>query len=142
MIYLICNQERLQSGKPTRKELIIMENKKMTKKEMFGEILKRVSDNTEMVEFLNHEIELLERKASKSTQTKTQKENEGIKEIILNALTEIGKPVTITELQNANTELAEFSKQKISALLKQLVDSQVVDKMIDKKKSYFTVKSV
>ena len=114
----------------------------MTKKEMFGEILKRVSDNTEMVEFLNHEIELLERKASKSTQTKTQKENEGIKEIILNALTEIGKPVTITELQNANTELAEFSNQKISALLKQLVDSQVVDKMIDKKKSYFTVKSV
>lgn len=119
-----------------------MENKKMTKKEMFGEILKRVSDNTEMVEFLNHEIELLERKASKSTQTKTQKENEGIKEIILNALTEIGKPVTITELQNANTELAEFSNQKISALLKQLVDSKVVDKMIDKKKSYFTVKSV
>ena len=119
-----------------------MENKKMTKKEMFGEILKRVNDNTEMVEFLNHEIELLERKASKSTQTKTQKENEGIKEIILNALTEIGKPVTITELQNANTELAEFSNQKISALLKQLVDSQVVDKMIDKKKSYFTVKSV
>ena len=114
----------------------------MTKKEMFGEILKRVSDNTEMVEFLNHEIELLERKASKSTQTKTQKENEGIKEIILNTLTEIGKPVTITELQNANTELAEFSNQKISALLKQLVDSQVVDKMIDKKKSYFTVKSV
>ena len=114
----------------------------MTKKEMFGEILKRVSDNTEMVEFLNHEIELLERKASKSTQTKTQKENEGIKEIILNALTEIGKPVTITELQNANTELAEFSNQKISALLKQLVDSQVVNKMIDKKKSYFTVKSV
>ena len=55
-----------------------MENKKMTKKEMFGEILKRVSDNTEMVEFLNHEIELLERKASKSTHTKTQKENEGI----------------------------------------------------------------
>ena len=116
-----------------------MENKKMTKKEMFREILKRVSDNTEMVEFLNHEIELLE---SKSTQTKTQKENEGIKEIILNTLTEIGKPVTITELQNANTELAEFSNQKISALLKQLVDSQVVDKMIDKKKSYFTVKSV
>lgn len=138
----MCNQERLQSGKPTGKELIIMENKKMTKKEMFREILKRVSDNTEMVEFLNHEIELLERKASKSTQTKTQKENEGIKEIILNTLTEIGKPVTITELQNANTELAEFSNQKISALLKQLVDSQVVDKMIDKKKSYFTVKSV
>lgn len=114
----------------------------MTKKEMFGEILKRVSDNTEMVEFLNHEIELLERKASKSTQTKTQKENEGIKEIILNTLTEISKPVTITELQNANTELAEFSNQKISALLKQLVDSKVIDKMIDKKKSFFSVKSV
>ena len=64
MILLFCNLERRKSCKTTGKELISMEDKKMTKKEMFGEILKRVSDNTEMVEFLNHEIELLERKAS------------------------------------------------------------------------------
>ena len=83
-----------------------------------------------------------EKVVKKTPKERVQKENEGIKEIILNTLTDIGKPVTITELQTANNELAEFSNQKISALLKQLVDSQVVDKMIDKKKSYFTVKSV
>lgn len=118
--------------------------KKLTKKDLFGELLKigEVASNKALVDFINHEIELLEKKNSKSTQTKTQKENEGIKELILNALTEIGKPVTITELQNANTELADFSNQKISALLKQLVESQAVDKIVDKKKSYFTVKSV
>lgn len=116
-----------------------MENKKMTKKEMF-EILKGiVADNTEMVEFIDHEIELLSRKSSKSTQTKTQKENETIKEVIVNALTEIGKPVTISELQSVNSQMAEFSNQKLSALLKQLVDSQVVVKTTDKKKSYFSI---
>ena len=117
-----------------------MENKKMTKKEMFGEILKRVSDNTEMVEFLNHEIELLERKSSKSTQTKTQIENENIKVAIVKALTEIAKPVTITEMQELNTEMANYSNQKLSALLKQLVENdKKVVKTVDKKKSYFTV---
>lgn len=114
---------------------------KMTKKEMFAEILKveGVAENTAMVEFINHEIELLTRKGSKSTPSKTQIENEGIKEVIVNALTEIGTPVTITELQENCKELASYSNQKISALLKQLVDSKVVVKSTDKKKSYFTV---
>lgn len=123
-----------------------MENKKMTKKQIFGgavEILEKLENvNVEIIEGLKHEIELLDRKNSKSTQTKIQVENENIKTDIVNALKGIGKPVTITELQTANENMANFSNQKLSALLKQLVDSQVVDKMIDKKKSYFTVKSV
>lgn len=113
--------------------------KKVTKKEMFEMIKGVCADNTQIIDFCDHEIELLERKASKSTQTKTQKENEGIIETIFNALASVGKPVTITELQNAIPELAEYSNQKISALLKKLVDSNQVTKTIDKKKSYFSV---
>ena len=114
---------------------------KMTKKEMFAEILKvkGVAENTAMVDFINHEIELLNRKGSKSTPSKTQIENKGIKEVIVNALTEIATPVTITDLQAKCEDLASYSNQKISALLKQLVDSKVVVKSTDKKKSYFTV---
>ena len=112
---------------------------KMTKREMF-EMIKGVCVNdTRIVEFCEHEIELLNRKSSKNTQTKTKIENESIKVAIVNALTEIAKPVTITEMQELNTEMANYSNQKLSALLKQLVESNQVVKTVDKKKSYFTV---
>ena len=112
---------------------------KMTKKEMFEMIKGVCANDTRIVEFCDHEIELLTRKASKSTMTKTQKENEGIMEIIVNALKNLDKAVTITELQGVCAELADYSNQKISALLKKLVDSNQVVKTVDKKKSYFSI---
>ena len=111
----------------------------MTKKEMFEMIKGVCANDTRIVEFCDHEIELLTRKASKSTMTKTQKENEGIMEIIVNALKNLDKAVTITELQGICTELADYSNQKISALLKKIVDSNQVVKTVDKKKSYFSI---
>lgn len=93
----------------------------------------------DIINFVNHEIELLDRKHSKTSQTKTQKENELIKESIVKVLTEIDRPVTITELQNESAEMEVYSNQKLSALLKQLVQSGIVTKTIDKKKSYFSV---
>ena len=119
---------------------------KMTKKEWLVEIKAIVETaeldeekRAEMTEFINHEVELLEKKHSKSGQTKTQKENLEFMEKIMAALAEVGKPITITELQNANTEMAEFSNQKLSALLKKLVDGGRVVKTQEKKKSYFSV---
>ena len=113
---------------------------KMTKREMFEMIKGVCANDTRIVEFCEHEIELLNRKSSKSTQTKTQIENENIKGAIVNALTEIAKPVTITEMQELNPEMANYSNQKLSALLKQLVENdKKVVKTVDKKKSYFTV---
>lgn len=93
----------------------------------------------DVINFVNHEIELLDRKHSKTSQTKTQKENELIKESIVKVLIEIDRPVTITELQNESAEMEVYSNQKLSALLKQLVQSGIVTKTIDKKKSYFSV---
>ena len=112
---------------------------KMTKKEMFEMIKGVCANDTRIVEFCDHEIELLTRKASKYTMTKTQKENEGIMEIIVNALKHLDKAVTITELHGTCAELADYSNQKISALLKKLVDSNQVVKTVDKKKSYFSI---
>ena len=112
---------------------------KMTKREMFEMIKGVCANDTRIVEFCEHEIELLNRKSSKNTQTKTQIENESIKVAIVNALNEIGKAVTITELQESNAEMGTYSNQKLSALLKQLVESNEVVKTTDKKKSYFTV---
>ena len=113
------------------------EIKKMTKKDFFKELRGMVADRQDLVDFIDHEIELLSKKSSRTAPTKTQVENEKIKEKIVATLVELGKYATITDIQNANTELADLSNQKISALLKQLYDNKVIEKVIDKKKAYF-----
>lgn len=116
-----------------------MENKKMTKRDCFKEILEIVKGNEDLTNFINHELELLDKKNSKSAMTKTQTENENIKKIIVNALTEIGTPVTITELQKKCVDLENYSNQKISALLKQLVDNEIVKKVVEKRVTRFYI---
>lgn len=112
---------------------------KVTKRDMFNFIKDSMADNQSVVDFCNHEIELLDRKASKSGSTKTQKENEVIMTSIVKSLKSVGCPVTITEFQSKCPEMANFSNQKLSALLKKLVDKGTVTKTVDKKKSYFSV---
>ena len=113
------------------------EIKKWTKKDYINELKVLVADRQDLVDFIDHEIELLSKKSSRTAPTKTQVENEKIKEKIVATLVELGKYATITDIQNANTELADLSNQKISALLKQLYDNKVIEKVIDKKKAYF-----
>ena len=113
--------------------------RKITKRDNFNEIIKIATElnRKDLVDFCNHEIELLDRKKSSDTKTKTQVANESIKETITNVLVESAAKMTISDIQNANSELSELSNQKMSALLKQLVDSQVISKVVDKKKAYF-----
>ena len=119
--------------------------KKMTKKEMFTMVANvvenaEVENKAEMLEFLAHEVELLNRKSGKSGQTKTQKENEVLVEQVFNALAELGKPVTVSEFMKESThEVATLSNQKLSALFKKLVEAERVVKTTEKKKSYFSV---
>ena len=87
--------------------------RKITKKDRFNQLLaiETVKQNTELVEFIKHEIELLEKKAGKSGATKTQKENEEIKSNLVVALAEIGKAVTISEFMKASEYAGQFSNQ-------------------------------
>ena len=68
--------------------------------------------------------------------TATQVANEGIKGVILETLAD--KSMTITEMQKANSELAELSNQKISALLSQMIKANLVVRVEDKRKAYFS----
>ena len=111
----------------------------MTKREMFNLIATVNSDNKEIVDFCKHEVALLDNKKSKSGQSKTQKENVILMDKIVSALGKCEIPVTITELQNEVAEMGTYSNQKLSALLKKLVESGRVIKTVDKKKSYFSV---
>ena len=113
-----------------------MANKK-TKKDLFLEVREVVAGNEELVAFVDHELELLDKKASAKS-TKVNDEQVALMDKIVNALNEIGRGVTISELQKENAEMAEYSNQKLSAMLKKLVDNKQVTKIVDKKKSYFT----
>lgn len=119
--------------------------KKMTKKEMYAQVIAMAQGKEvtvpaeEIVAFAEHEIELLTKKSGTATKTKTQKENEVFVEQVYEALVEIGKPMTVTELMGAHEKTACFSNQKLSALLKKLKDSGRIDKKVDGKKSYFFV---
>ena len=122
--------------------------KKATKKEMFGTLKNilfgiklDIPENTkeDLIKFIDHEIDLLNKKASASGQTKTQAENEKIKVVIAEELTKLARAVTISELQKESTELENFSNQKLSALLKQMVESGTVTRVVDKKKTMFKI---
>ena len=81
----------------------------------------------------------LEKRSTTKTPTKAQKENEIIMTNILNALASIGEPTTVTDLLAHGIEGYELTNQKVSALLKKLVDAGKVTKTIEKKKSYFSL---
>lgn len=115
-----------------------MSNNKKTKREFFGEIREIVKENAELVAFIDHELKLLDKKTSTKS-TKVNTEQVELMEKIVNTLNEIGRSVTISELQKENAEMAEYSNQKLSAMLKKLVDNKQVTKIVDKKKSYFMV---
>ena len=119
-----------------------MENvKKLTKKDLFGQAreLAVANGREDLVAFIDHEIELLNKKASTSKESQTQKENLVIMDKLYNELAHIGRAVTISEFQ-ANSEYAStFSNQKISALFKKMKEAGKIVKTIEKKKSYFSI---
>ena len=106
--------------------------------------MKEVQANVELVEKLTKMKEQFEKKNKssvgadgKKVLTAEQKKNEGLKETILEVLTRYEEPKQIKELIAENEELVNYTGQKISALMAQLVKAEKVIKVIDKKASKF-----
>lgn len=125
-----------------------MENtKKLTKRDYFEMIKVICEGRQDLIDFCDHELELLAKKNSKGGTTKTQTENVKVAEMLINELEKIGIPSTITELMNKSETIKEYklengnplSNQKISAIFKQLVENGTLTKSTEKKKSYFSV---
>ena len=109
-----------------------MTNKKMTKRDYFNELLEVIENHKDSIEnyedfkaFIEREIELLNKKRSNSKPTKTQIENDKIKEKILEVLTNANEVMTISELMTADG-LENYSNQKLSVLCHQLVNEYKV----------------
>lgn len=112
----------------------------MTKREMFAEIRKVVVDNAEMVAFIDHEIELLDRKSSSPKKpTKTQIENDGFKAEIVAYLTTVDTPKTIKELQAEIPSIGGLTNQRITHMLTDLVKAETLTKEYVKKTPYYSV---
>lgn len=116
-----------------------MAEKRTTKKEYFRmviDILKE-HDREDLIQVMEHEIALIEKKSSNAKLTKTQEANQDIKTLIIQELVRLGEPVTITDLLKNSVELYEAtagSNQKVSALMTQLKTSgQVVRGQVGKK---------
>lgn len=117
---------------------------KITKRESFKMIIEVLENNdrADLVEVMNHEIELLDKKKTSGKMTKTQTENVGIKEMILQALATANEPVTITDLLKNNVDLYDAtagSNQKVSALMTQLKKENKVVRTTNGKKALFSI---
>lgn len=136
-----------------------MANNKITKKEYFA-IVKDIveasgADNkADIVAFLDHEVELLNKKSGKSKATPTQATNAVTLSVIKEVLGELDKPVTITELltdvrlqsytetTRDGEKVIAMTNQKLSSLMKKLVDAGEVVRTEEKKKAYFSLSKV
>lgn len=116
---------------------------KVTKRERFAQLLaiNEVAQNQDLVDFINHEVELLTRKnSSEKKPTAAQLENEKTAEVVLATLVENGNGMTVTEIIKSNKDLGEFTNQKITAILRNLISADKVERIEDKRKTYFKAK--
>lgn len=121
---------------------------KITKREMFrgvinfienGEFAVEGLDSVKAIEMLSHEIELLERKNSSDKKpTAQQTVNNTIKDAIFNGM-ETNRLYTVTEIIKEVPECNELTNQRVSALMRQMVIDNLVEKIEEKRKSFFKV---
>jgi predicted transcriptional regulator len=115
---------------------------KMTYVKALEIAMKAVEDNKEVTEKLEALKESISKKNSAERKpTATQKANEEYKKAILSFM-EVGKKYTISELMKEVVELADLSNQRVSALVRQLKDSGLVERTEEKRKAYFSKKAV
>lgn len=110
-----------------------MANKKMTKKEMFAQILAHTVDKAER-EFLEHQIELLDKKSEGKGLTEAQKANEKLKEAILEGL---DSKMTISQMIKVIPACNGLSTSKVSALVRQMKEACLVKRTEEKGVAYF-----
>ena len=113
--------------------------RKPTKRDNFTALLKlsEVKADPKLVEFITHEIDLLDRKNTVDKKpTKTQQENEVIKTTVLSAM-ESNRLYSISEMLKEFPVCKGMSNQKLSSLVRQMVLDKQVERVEDKRKAFF-----
>lgn len=108
---------------------------KMTYVSAINDVINGVALTDEHIEKLTALKASLEKRASgKRSMTATQKANVGIKEAIVEVLSD-GTAKTATEIGKA----LDLSNQKVSSLLSQMIEAGTVVKTVEKRKSFFSL---
>ena len=119
-----------------------------TRKEMFtavSDFLAEHDADVALIDFVNHQIELLDNKKENKKQAKEQEENAAYSDAIYEQMA-FERKYSVAELMkerpadndwNANHE-TELSVQKLASLLKPLVDSGKVIKTTEKRRVFYT----
>lgn len=118
-------------------------SRKPTKRDHFNALLaiNEVASNPALVEFIEHELDLLNRKnTAERKPTAKQVENAGYKEAILAYFEHdvLYSCADVTKGCPACVE-AELSPQRVSALLGQLVDAGSLTKTVEKRKAFYSL---
>ena len=116
--------------------------KKLTKREKFEMIAKidEVASNPILAEFVEHELDLLAKKnaSGNGKLTATQKANEELKSSILEEMSnEPNRLFSISEMIKCFECCKDLSLPKVTALVTQLVNSNLVVRVEEKRKAYF-----
>jgi hypothetical protein len=115
--------------------------RKPTKKQMFTDLLAMPGLSQEQKDFIQHEIDLLEKKNSgEKKPTAAQVANEALKVAIVEAV-EPNRLYTVTEMIKEIPALAGLTNQKVSPLANQLVEEGKLTKTVEKRRSYFSLPS-
>ena len=111
---------------------------KMTNRDYFEQIKKNYALTEDEVAFIDKQIELLDKKNSSKKPTANQLLNKTYQQDIVEFLATVDK-ATVTEIIKGVPYLNDFTNQKVSALVRGLVDLKVVERFEDKRKAYFTL---
>ena len=114
---------------------------RITKAQKFAMIaeLSEVKSNPMLSEFIAHELELLANKNSGEKKlTAQQVANEAIKTAIVEAMVP-GTAYTITDIIKSVSACADLTNQRVSALMRQLVEAKAVVRTEDRRKAYFSL---
>lgn len=127
---------------------------KVTKVQKFAtvkEILVQHSSPDELIKFIDHEIELLNKKSASRKPTKAQKATSELRDIVLDVLGNATKPMTIIEIQACDDRLKVFngevvSNQRVASILTKLGDGVngegIVHKKVVKRKNYYAIDGI
>jgi len=112
---------------------------KITKRDRYLELRSLVADHADLVEFIDHELELLEKKnASRSLKpSKKQVANADLADAIYNAM-EDGVAYRIADIKGLVDELADANSQKVTALVTKLRKEIRVSREMVKGVAWFT----
>ena len=118
-------------------------NRKPTKRDRFNALLAipAVAEDAELVEFINHEIELLDKKnTAERKPTAKQVENAGFKADILAWMEPDTKYLSADVAKRVPSIIAAgITPNRVTAMLTQLVNDGAVIRTEDKRKSYYSL---